>query len=196
MISFEQAFKNHLNEMQFLFDDHSSSLKMPDFRLLKYCEGRDLFVDVKEKRQRINVKNWDLVSADNEPFTFIIDDLAARKMLAYAPFSGLVVRDNLHKSYYWFSILDLFLMPKIRINRPIEKSVKTFKGKWLIDFRNAKKSEDLEGIFREIDDYLANRLENYTQVLACFGDYVGEDIAQQGETRKPAHWEIDVKATR
>lgn len=185
-----------MKEKQLLFEDHSASFKMPDFRLLKYCEGRDLFIDVKEKRQKINLKNWDLVSGEKEAFTFIIDDLAARKMLAYAPFSGLVVRDNLCKSYYWFSILDLFLMPKVRINRPLEKHTKTVKGKWLIDFRNGKKAESLEDIFKEIDSYLDHRLESYTQVLACFGDYVDESIVTQGEVRKPAHWEIDVKATR
>jgi hypothetical protein len=127
---------------------------------------------------------------------YVIEDDASRKILAFAPNSGLVVRDNLHESYYFFSIVDLYLMPKMRVNRVIKKQVETMKGKWLIDLRNGTSCDKLPEVFAVIESYLANRKTIFLHTLECYGNYSGEGVGQGGITRKPGHWEIDVKGTR
>jgi len=195
MISFEQEIKAYFKENGIKFEDNSSSLKKMDFTI-KDLFSKDWHIDAKEKRQIINIINWSLVTKENEPFTFIIDDLAARKALAYAPRSGLVVRNNLTNKYYWFSILDLFLMPKKRVNRKIEKNITAYKGKWLIDFRNAFESTSFSGIIEQLKAEEHSILNKFTEILECYGKYIGEDILMQGETRRPGHWDVDVTETR
>ncbi len=195
MVSFEQELKKYFSDNKITFEDNSSSLNKMDFTI-KGLFAKDFHIDAKEKRQKINTKNWPLISDKDEPFTFIIDDLAARKALAYAPRSGMIVRDNLTGSYYWFSILDLFLMPKIRVNRKIRNNILTYKGKWLIDFRNGTKTDTLTDLMKKIKDEDRELLLKFTQNLECYGTYYGEKIVLQGETRNPEHWNIDIKGTR
>jgi hypothetical protein len=43
---------------------------------------------------------------------------------------------------------------------------------------------------------LKERENIFLKTLECYGNYYGEEIGQGGITRKPGHWEIDVKGTR
>ena len=194
MQSFEQEIKAFLKALNLEYKDNSSSFKRLDFSVV-LDEKWTFYFDAKEKRQQYNLHNWNL-SADQEEFTFILDDLAARKILAYAPWSGMVVRDNLRGGYYFFSILDLFLMPKTRANRPIHKAKKALKGKWVIDLRNGVKCASMTEVFVVIRKYIAHREEYFLNQRDWFGGYAGEDIGLSGEVRKPAYWDIDVKETR
>jgi hypothetical protein len=196
MVSFEQEFKQYLRRSNIAFTDNCRSCKLLDFTLPKFIGERSFHLDVKEKRQRINTRNWPSVTESEEPFRFIIDDLAARKILAHAPYAGLLVRNNLTALYYWFSSFDLALMPKTRVNRPIEKKARLLKGKWIIDFRNAQGNASLDNIIETITDYSKSVIEIATVILPCFGNYVNETIPTEGETRKPGHWTIDVNATK
>ncbi len=205
MISFEQEIKNyfHLNNIQFL--DNSSEYKLLDFTIKNLiCEtvngkeiSKNIYLEVKEKRQKYNTDNWGLIDSKDEPFTFIVDELSCRKVLAYAPFSGLLVRNNLNRDYFWFSVLDLFLMPKRRANRQIKKKTDIFlKGKILLDFRNAKQFSSLIQVFSHIHDSLVNRAHLYTELNECYGSYFGENIPIQGIIRNSGHWNTDVNETR
>ena len=176
------------------YKDNSSSFKRLDFSV-RLDETWTFHFDAKEKRQKYNLYNWKL-SADEEQFTFIIDDLAARKILAFGPYSGMVVRDNLLGGYYFFSVLDLFLMPKTRVNRPIEKNAKAMKGKWVIDLRSGKKCATMDEVLQLFKLYIEKREDLFLNILDCFGNYHGEDIGERGEVRRPEYWETDVKATR
>lgn len=195
MLSFEQELKIYFKNNKINFNDNSSSLKLMDFTIISNF-SKPFYIDAKEKRQKINLKNWDVVTEEDEQYSFIIDDLAARKALAYAPRSGLIVRDNLTNTYFWFSILDLFLMPKKRVNRRIEKNISALKGKWIIDFRNATNGKSIDEIYQVILNEEKDILKKYTEILECYGNYYGEEIIIQGETRKPGHWDIDVNETR
>jgi len=195
-ISFEQEVKQHLDKTKSDYTNNCNSHKLLDFTLQKFMNEKAFCLDVKEKRQKINTSNWPSVAADAEQHKFIVDDLAVRKTLAYSPYSGILVRDNLYSKYYWFSVIDLSLMPKIRINRPIEKNSLQYKGKWIIDFRNAKGSNSLENIMETIKDYANTVIDICTDLLPCYGEYVNENIGIEGEIRKPGHWDIDVKQTR
>ena len=194
MISFEQEIKAFLQAKMLEYKDNSSSFKRLDFSV-RLDETWTFHFDAKEKRQKYNLYNWKL-SADDEQFTFIIDDLAARKILAFGPYSGMVVRDNLLGGYYFFSVLDLFLMPKTRVNRPIEKNAKAMKGKWVIDLRSGKKCTTMDEVLQLFKFYIEKREDLFLNILDCFGNYHGEDIGERGEVRRPEYWETDVKATR
>lgn len=194
MQSFEQEIKAFFQQNKLEFKDNSSSFKRLDFSV-QLDEKWTFHFDAKEKRQTYNLRNWDLTAA-SEPHTFIIDDLAARKILAYAPYTGMVVRDNLLGGYYFFSILDLFLMPKNRVNRPIHKEKKAVKGKWIIDLRNGRKCNDMGQVVQAFRQFIDRREDVFINHLPCFGNYQGEQIGQLGEVRKPEHWNIDVSETR
>ncbi|MFQ5446669.1 MAG: hypothetical protein ACE5FF_07030, partial [Saprospiraceae bacterium] len=188
MQSFEQEIKTFLRDRNLEYKDNSSSFKRLDFSVV-LDEQWTFYFDAKEKRQQYNLHNWNLTPEQQE-HTFIMDDLAARKILAYAPWSGMVVRDNLRENYYFFSVLDLFLMPKIRANRPIHKAKKALKGKWVIDLRNGVICASMTEVLAVIKKYIAHREELFLHQLDCYGDYTGEDIGLSGEVRKPAYWEI------
>jgi len=131
-----------------------------------------------------------------EEHLFIIDDLAARRVLAFAPNAGLVIRDNLRRLYFLFTVVDLFLMPKLRVNRRLDLNPPLFKGKWLIDLRNGQSCPDLATIFTRIGVYLDQRETIFSKELACFGAYMGETIASGGVARQPQHWQRDISETR
>lgn len=195
MASLEQEIKDFLHAKGLAYKDNSSSFKRLDFSVA--LDGKWVFYfDAKEKRQHYNLRNWGIDSTVTEKFTFILDDLAARKILAYAPYSGMVVRDNLHGGYYFFSVLDLFLMPKLRVNRPIKKEVEAQKGKWIIDLRNGLPCESLEGVLAAFRLYISQREDFFLNILECYGSYFGEQIGKGGELRRPDHWDTDVKETR
>jgi hypothetical protein len=205
MLSFEQEIKEYLKAKGIAYIDNSSEFKLLDFTIPDFVieksdgknVGRKLFLEVKEKRQVYNISNWPLIQLVDEPFTFIVDELSCRKALAYAPFSGLLIRDNMTGFYYWYSVLDLFLMPKKRVNRPIQKNAtKTLKGKIILDFRNAVKSDNLEEIIMKLKESITNRHHLYTEVNECYGTYHDEIITTQGITREEKHWDTDVSETR
>ena len=196
MVSFEQEYKTFLESRQVDYKDNCDSYKLLDFTLINFSNNRNLYVDVKEKRQVINTKNWPSIDADNEKFAFIIDDLAARKIFAYAPYSGVIIRDNMTSTYYWYSVIDLGLMPKIRVNRAIKKSCLQYKGKWIIDFRNAASAPSLEDLFKIIQQNVEAIVHMCTEFLPCYGNYHNEKLSIEGEIRNPDHWVTDVKETR
>jgi len=193
--SFEQEIKQYFEHHRIAFDDNSASFKKLDFGFGDAKTKRYFSFDVKEKRQHYAVRNWPETDIPEEHL-FIIDDLAARKILAYSPNSGLVVRDNLHRKYFFFSVVDLWLMPRQRVNRDIRKNVPGVKGKWLTDLRNGHSSDALTGVFAGIEAYLNRREDIFLNILECYGDYVGEDIPKGGIVRRPEHWSVDVSETR
>ena len=193
--SFEQEIKQHFRQNQIEFDDNSESYKKLDFAFGDKSSKRYFSFDVKEKRQRYATKNWPRTDIP-EAHLFIIDDLAARKLLAYAPNSGLVVRDNMHQRYIFFSVADIFLMPRQRVNRDIRKKVQGIKGKWMIDLRNGQVFKELAAVFIGISGYLDKREDIFLNILECYGSYFGEKIGKGGIERRPDHWAIDVSETR
>jgi len=194
--SFEQELKQYFREHRIAFDDNSASFKKLDFAFGDREAKRRFYFDAKEKRQRYARQNWS--AADHIPgdHLFIMDDLAARKILAYAPNSGLVIRDNICRKYFFFSVVDLYLMPRKRVNREIRKNVNGFKGKWLIDLRNGQCCDTVAEIFAAIETYLNRREDIFLNILECYGKYSGEEIPAAGITRRPEHWSVDVRETR
>lgn len=191
--SLEQEVKRLLTQKGVAFQDRSASFKEPDFTIL-VNKLPYFHLEVKEKRQHYNLKHWD--SSIEERHLFILDDLTVRKCLAYSPKSGILIRDNLRKMYFFFSIVDLALMPKRRVNRPIQRNLAALKGKWLIDLNHGAKSTSLETILASLRQYVETSDEILFENIECHGHYQGEEIALGGIPRKPKHWQTDVEATR
>ena len=191
--SVEQEVKDYLRASRKEYTDNSSSFKNLDFTLT-FGEGKLFHLDVKEKRQRYNLNNWPKIMIEAD--MFILDDLSIRKCLAFSPNSGILVRDNIRAKYFFVSVLDFALMPKKRVNRQINRNQPDIKGKWIINLRNGKEAISLQAAFLLIEQYVQNLEEVLFKILECYGEYVDEIIGQGGITRKPSHWEIDVKSTR
>lgn len=152
--------------------DSTDSFEEIDFEL--GCRGRRLFLEVKQKKQRYR-DGWVSAGAVEEENLFILDELAARKLILRAPRAYLLVNDLPSGSYSVLGGLELFTMPKSRVNRSIDGGVATFKGKWLIDLRNGFLSSSIE----EALAYLKRRSsseDDYWKALACHGRYENETV--------------------
>jgi len=195
LVSLEQEFRLFFEKYHLAYADNSATFEHVDFRFEDRKRRLQIYLDAKEKRQRYSLQNWPVTGIPEE-HAFIIDDLAARKLLYHAPTSGMIVRDNVRPAYYFFSIVDLFLMPRHRVNRPIGKQVLTLKGKWLIDLRNGRRCDSLYQAFLALAAYLDAWTQIFTTHLECYGSYRGETIGRGGIVRQPGHWDTDVKETR
>lgn len=194
MLSLEQEIKAYLNKHSIRFDEGCDEFDRLDFTI--YSEQRGNFhFDAKEKRQPMQMANWPDVGIPEE-FLFILDDLAARKTLMKAPRSGIVIRDNMQEKYFFLSVVDLTLMPRVRVNRPIERNLPALKGKWLIDLRNCQSCAGLLEVFKKIADYVDAFPDIFQNTLECYGSYIGEKIGSGGIIRRPEHWKQDVSSTR
>ena len=192
--SFEQEMKNYFAKDGIKFSDGSSSYSQLDFTIYDKSGQPAFHLDVKEKRQKYNLANWPKFASESN--LFVLDDLAVRKCLVHAPKSGVLVRNNIRGRYYFFSVFDLALMPRKRVNRPINKNQPGFKGKWLINLRNGKETQSLDEAISHIRHYLRDMNTFLFETLECYGDYAGETIETGGIARKPSHWDVDVQSTR
>jgi hypothetical protein len=192
-LSVEQEVKRFLSGERLRFDDNTASYHQPDFTV--YFSGDLIFyLEVKEKRQPYNMRNWPAFAPEAD--LFILDDLTVRKCLAYSPGAGVLVRNNLQRSYRFFSVVDLALMPKLRVNRAIERETQDVKGKWLINLQNGWEANTIEESFWCIQHYLRDLPAILFDHHPCYGDFVGEEISGGGVVRQPAHWDSDVASTR
>jgi hypothetical protein len=192
-LSIEQEFKQFLQAEGLRFTDNTASYQHPDFALW-WADDTLFFLEVKEKRQVYNVRNWPDFAP--EPQLFILDDLTVRKCLGYAPRAGVLVRDNLHGRYHFFSVVDLALMPRRRVNRAINRNTLEQKGKWLINLQNGLAAPTLAAAFVHVRRYAEALPDILFAHHPCYGEYIGEEIGQGGITRSPLYWESDVQDTR
>jgi hypothetical protein len=192
-LSIEQELKRYLTGERIRFVDNTASYQQPDFALW-WQDGSAFFLEVKEKRQSYNSRNWPAFAP--EPDLFILDDLTVRKCLAYSPRAGVLVRDNLRRQYHFFSVIDLALMPRCRVNRSINRTTPDQKGKWLINLQNGLAAPTLPAALDHVRRYVAALPEILFAHHPCYGDYVGEEIGSGGIPRSAGYWDADVQQTR
>ena len=189
MDSFEHELKTFLKQSNIPFEDRTGSLHELDFALTQH----DVFFDAKEKKQHLNMNNWQGTTIPEEHF-FILDDLAARKILLKSPRSFLVIRDNTKEfCYYVFSVVDLLCMPKHRVRRALEKSSRSYKGKWYVDLRHGKRCNSIEDVVNFMIIYPKKFDKIFKDHIDCWGEYEGENIQTAGTVRKRKHWVEDLK---
>jgi hypothetical protein len=188
---FEQEVRALLNSQHIPYVDGTKSVSDLDF----FLPSQNVWFDAKEKTQRFSMKNWSGATPSQEDL-FIIDDLSARKLLRKAPLSFCLIKDSSAQSttYYIYSIVDLLCIPKTRVRRPIEKSVKAYKGKWLLDLRDAAVFIDLEDALRYMLTYEKKFYAIFGEHIDCWGHYPSEQIKTAGSLRISAFWKKDAKA--
>ena len=188
MESFEQEVRHYLTLKAIRFEDRTESHHALDFALLE----SNVFFDVKEKKQRFTMGHWP-GTVIPERYFFILDDLAARKILLNAPRSFLMIRNCTEMpSYYVFSVVDLLCIPKVRVRRTIERHNTVAKGKWYIDLRHGKHWTTLAQAFEYMMTYPDRFPLIFDVHLDCWGTYEGENILSAGIPRKPHHWSKDL----
>ena len=190
---FEQDIKMLLAARHEDFVDQTASHTAIDFHLPR----RAICIDVKEKRQKFSTRNWAGALPPQEHL-FIVDDLAVRKLLLHAPDSFCLIRDSSARSvmHYVYSIVDFLCIPKQRSRRPIERSVRALKGKWLVDLRDAAAFEKLGEALDYILRYPRKRKEIFERHIDCWGKYHTEVILTAGATRTAHYWKEDATAHR
>ena len=194
MPSLEQEIRRYFRRRRIPFDDHTGSFDSLDFGFVNLRDNHYFAFDAKEKQRPYRAENGPTQIPERD--LFIVDDLAARKVLFHAPNAGLIVRDTPQQRYLFFSVIDLYLMPKTRVNRPIARTQAARKGKWLIDLRDGARCSALESAFAAMEAYLDNRQEIFHKTVECYGSFHNEGIGQGGVERRPAHWAKDFRETR
>lgn len=187
----ETEIKTYLQKKQIRFTDSTASHSEIDFLLPELR----IALDAKEKTQPFAMKNWGNVPILQENL-FIIDDLAARKLLLHAPLSFVLIKDSSsdHAAYFVYSIVDLLCIPKRRVNRPIERIVKALKGKWLLDLRDAAIFDELSDALEYIIKYKSKFPRIFSKHISCWGKYPSEEVLESGATRKTRYWDFDSRA--
>lgn len=193
MRSLEQEILYFVKEQGYTFKSYTKSGHLPDFAI--QVHDTPFFLEAKEKRQRININNWPTVDVPEREL-FILDDLSARKLLRFAPNSGLVIRDNLRERYFFFDIVTLMLIPRLRVNRPMDYNHTKLKGKWMIDLRNAQDCRSLHSVFQTVWNYIGTQDTIFEEYTPAWGDFEGEYITLGGEVRTREHRQIDYSSTR
>lgn len=192
--SFEHEIKAFFLREKIRFVDASSSYDRLDFTIQDKSGQPAFHLDAKEKRQRYAMANWPKFARESD--LFILDDLTVRKCLAFAPRSGVLIRDNIRNAYIFFSVVDLALMPRKRVNRIIDNRKTEVKGKWLINLRNGRTFSSLDDSILHIRRFTRDLNGILFDTLECHGEYVEERVELGGATRKPSHWEEDIRSTR
>ena len=191
IISLEQEVRDYLVGHSIQFQDFSYKPTTPDFGIF-YGSETTMWLEVKEKRQRIKKINWPATDTPEE-YLFILDELTARRLLLLAPYAGVIVRDNTTWRYTFISVLNLWLMPKLRVNR--RTSDKHLKGKWLLDMRNGVISRSFPGALKAFYEYAHNARQGF-EMDRCVGRYVGETVNEGGELRTEEMRLFDLLMTR
>lgn len=186
MISFEQEFKKFLTTNRITYTDNCNSKTLLDFTI--QFNGDLFYVDVKEKRSKYK-KHW--TEQIPEEFVFIIDEDAVIKSLKNGIMGGIIIRDKRDHSYYFFSNIDLCLMPKTRVKRPLFNG--SLRGKWVVDLRNAFHGLVLDDVLEEMRRYLKHDL---CPKDSSYKEYYDEVIEERGSVRTAHFMKSDYAVTR
>jgi len=193
-MSAEQQFRKALQDTGIPFTDNTTSKVLVDYVVHSQAGRPDISVEVKEKRQPINVDNWPGLLGDPDDL-FIVDDLTIRKLLVCGPHAGLVVWDDITRLWYWFDLVSLAHMPRQRYNREHVKGY--LKGKWVINFSNGVQCDGLGELLDELriySDWITSGM--VIKRSACHGAYTGEVVGRGGIARTDEMKRIDYEQTR
>lgn len=191
MISFEQEVREWLIFNNATFVDNSLSYKLPDYTILRGTD-KPFQLEVKEKRQSYAMHNWPTTIP--EPNLFIVDELTVRKLLYHSPLSGMLVRDNTSGLYYFFSVLDLALVPVDSCNRVTNYSgTPGLKGKWLVSFVQVNSAFNLSDAFKGIRDYVKDHEDLFLKHTPLYGRW---GVKTCGSVRDDNYRQHDVAVTR
>lgn len=171
--------KASLNLLQWRFQDFTSSHDLPDLMLLHTVDNQrvNVALELKEKRQRYRDR-WGLLAQLPERDVLALDEVAARKLLPFAPYAFLLYHDctGRGRPYVLYSILDLMCIPKVRVQRPINLHGERLKGKWLLNRRHGRPFGGLNDALLDLLAYVDHDLATDLHGLGAHGRYEGETV--------------------
>lgn len=98
-----------------------------------------VYLEVKEKRQRLTTRWVDRVPGVPEADLMVIDELTIRRALRHWPEVYFLLRDLPQNRMFVASLAELICVERVRVNR-------VRKGKWLVDLRSFRQLESLDGL--------------------------------------------------
>jgi len=192
--SLESILKELFDSNGLYTRDYTNSMTKLDFTV-HLANGVWLKIDAKEKRQPLKRSNWPVPDWIGDGDEFILDDLSARKLLLVAPYSAIVVYDKPRDLFFSSSVLNIWTMPRVRVNRNIGRG--KMKGKWILSLKNFTPIylDQLVQYFETVFsvEFITNEYKNISE---CYGSYTGEDVGTGGEYRTKQMKEYDYAVTR
>jgi hypothetical protein len=99
-----------------------------------------VYLDVKEKNQRLTARWW-LLPGVEEVDLFVIDELSVRRAAAHFPHAYFLIRDRPGGDRIFLARIDeVFCAERARLNRIGKTNVA--KGKWVVDLSNFRQLSD------------------------------------------------------
>lgn len=191
-IPFESSFREFLESqpVSIGYQDNSTSYTELDFHMK--IGDVSFALELKEKKQKYNLMSWEGVHIPEEHF-MLIDELSVRKIVLSGAHAGLLIRDSVRGRLFFFSMIDLVLMPHIkRFNRTVKLGEREgIKGKWAIDLRHGQECSDFGAVIDAIRAY-QRITPALKEISSCLNVYHGENIAQGGTTRNLDYLNQDV----
>lgn len=176
---FENEVKAELGALGWQYEDHTADHDWPDLLITRQVRGKPVraALELKEKRQPYR-PHWADLARLPERDLLVLDEVSARKLLARAPRAFLLFLDATHpeQPYVLFTIMDLFCLPKVRVQRPIALHDPRLKAKWLLDRRHGRSFAQLRPACAAIATYLDRELADDLHRLEAQGPFAGETV--------------------
>ncbi len=177
--AFEEEVKAGLNALGWQLEDHTADHEHPDLSFFRTVRGKTVraALELKEKRQPLRDR-WVGLAGVPESELLVLDEVSARKLLARAPRAFLLFNDltRADQPYVLFTIIDLFCMPKVRVQRSINLNDRRMKAKWLLDRRHGQAFVNLNGVFAALATYLDRQMMDDLRRLEPHGPFIGETL--------------------
>lgn len=177
--AFEQAMMAGLAALGWEYQDNTTAHDRPDLYIYRQVRGERVRValELKEKRQPYRDR-WAEAAGVPQSELLVVDEVAMRKLVAWAPRALLLFWDATRpdRPYVLFTIIDLFCLPKVRVQRPISLNEPRLKAKWLLDRRHGLGLGDLNGAFAALARYVDRTLWDDLRRLEAHGDFIGERV--------------------
>lgn len=182
-VSFENSFREFLDSQSLCIGYQDNSRSFTDLDFFLKTGDMDFALELKEKKQKYNLLHWEGVHIPEEHF-MLIDELSVRKIVFAGAGAGLLVKDSVRDRLFFYSMIDLVLIPnKKRFNRPMKLGGHEYlKGKWSLDLRNGVECRDFEEVIKAIRHY-AKSIPTMKEAASCMNVYHGETVTQGGVTR-------------
>jgi len=176
---FEAEVKAGLVALGWQYEDHTADHDWPDLSFVREVRGKPVHaaLELKEKRQPLRGR-WVELAGVPEPEILVLDEVSARKLLARAPRAFLLFHDLTQgeRPYVLYTIIDLFCMPKVRVQRSIILNDRRMKAKWLLDRRHGQVFANLNGVFAAMATYLDRGMMDDLRRVEPHGSFAGETL--------------------
>ncbi len=176
---FEEAVKAELDLLDWPYTDNTAAHERADLYFTRQVRGRPVQValELKEKRQVYRAR-WAELARVPEAELLTLDEVAARKLLAVSPRAFVLFHDATREDrpYVLFTIVDLFCLPKVRVQRAINLNSPRMKAKWLLDARHGRGFDSLRSVMNALANYLDHGLGDDLHRVEPHGPFAGESV--------------------